>query len=170
MLKGIEEKKASFSLKVIISTRLRLQCGSISQQRKIPRQTFIKKIMTDPIFVDTLDSALTAFQRIRLERKIAVDLEGIDLSRDGKLCIAQVGLTSDPEIVFIFDVIALGRDLFTHGLKEILESAAIIKLVYDIRCDSDALFHQFGVTPKPVFDVQVSSSLQWQRSKKLIDL
>ena len=86
---------------------------------------------------------------------IAVDAEGINLCRDGELCLLQVAPRSGA--ILLFDIAKLGQEAFNTGrLKELLESPSLVKLWYDCRADADALFHQFGVLPKNVYDVQVS--------------
>ena len=56
---------------------------------------------------------------------------------------------------FVFDVVMLGTTLFDHGLRALLESTTIVKLFFDCRRDSDALYHQFGVQLHCVLDTQV---------------
>ena len=49
-----------------------------------------------------------------------------------------------------------GKEVFTDGgLKDIIESEEILKLAYDVRMDSDALFHQHDVVLKNVLDLQL---------------
>jgi exonuclease 3'-5' domain-containing protein 1 len=69
---------------------------------------------------------------------------GIALSRTGKLCLAQVAPSGGP--VYLVDVTALGHDAFGPGrFGELLESTKVLKLIFDCRGDSDALYHQYGV-------------------------
>ena len=42
------------------------------------------------------------------------------------------------------------------SLKTILESTEIEKVWFDPRNDVDALFHQFGVYPRRIFDLQLA--------------
>ncbi len=50
----------------------------------------------------------------------------------------------------------MGKDAFVNGLREILESTSIKKVIYDCRADSDALYHLFGVTLRGIRDCQVA--------------
>ncbi|EME27272.1 Exonuclease 3'-5' domain-containing protein 1 [Galdieria sulphuraria] len=84
---------------------------------------------------------------------IAVDCEGVNLSRDGKLCLLQVSTGTK---TFIFDVCALQKELFLTGFKEILESERILKVFHDCRYDSDALWWLYGVRLRNVLDTQVA--------------
>ena len=87
---------------------------------------------------------------------VAVDFEGIALSREGRLCLAQVVSADDSEPVYLVDVVALGADAFGVGrLGELLSSETLVKLVFDCRSDREALRHQFGVALNQVYDIQV---------------
>jgi exonuclease 3'-5' domain-containing protein 1 len=86
---------------------------------------------------------------------VAADFEGIDLSRSGELCIAQLATTKQ---TFIVDIVAMGKPAFTDGkLGALLESNDVLKVIYDGRADADALFHQFDVQLANVYDVQIAS-------------
>ena len=52
-------------------------------------------------------------------------------------------------------MLALGSAAFTGGLKKLLESEHLLKVTFDCRADSDALWHQYGVRLTNVLDVQV---------------
>lgn len=87
---------------------------------------------------------------------VAVDFEGIALSREGRLCLAQLVSADDSEPVYLVDVVALGADAFGVGrLGELLSSETLVKLVFDCRSDREALRHQFGVALNQVYDIQV---------------
>ena len=90
----------------------------------------------------------------KLERntRLAVDCEGVSLSRKGELTVIVV---ATEEKAYIFDVVKLGRAVFTEGLGEILEDKSREKLTFDCREDSDALWHQFNVKLAGVLDLQL---------------
>ena len=83
---------------------------------------------------------------------IAVDCEGVSLSRKGALTIITV---ATEDLVYIFDVLKLGRIIFSSGLGEILADKFREKLMFDCRQDSDALWHQFHVKLAGVLDLQL---------------
>ena len=62
--------------------------------------------------VDDLNTLRSAISELKGIMELAVDCEGVDLSRTGKLCLIQVGTNGK---VFCFDVIALGRKVFDEG-------------------------------------------------------
>ena len=69
------------------------------------------------------------------------------------MTLVQIGAKSDT--VYLFDVLVLGKDLFSAGMKDILESPNIYKYMYDCRWDSDSLYHEFNVKLTNVLDMQL---------------
>ncbi|KAJ8047363.1 piRNA biogenesis protein EXD1 [Holothuria leucospilota] len=91
---------------------------------------------------------------------IAFGCEGIHPGKEGSLTLLQIG-TVEGE-VFIFDLLATPKreDMFTTGgLKRLLEEKHIKKVMYDCRDPQAALFFQFGVVLKNVFDVSRPGSI-----------
>lgn len=91
---------------------------------------------------------------------IFVDLEGIDLSRSGSISLMQLLMPPAP-VVHLVDVFSLQGQAFdtigTMGksLKSLLESDHYVKVFFDVRNDSDALFSHFGIALKGVIDLQL---------------
>jgi hypothetical protein len=92
----------------------------------------------------------------------AVDFEGVKLSRNGALCLVQMTCYENPRLVYVLDVHVLGRRTFTMktpngtSMKGLLEEQSIRKVWFDPRNDVDALYHQFGVLPKGIVDLQLA--------------
>eukprot|EP00198_Chlamydomonas_reinhardtii_P008148 XP_001697485.1 3'-5' exonuclease [Chlamydomonas reinhardtii] len=114
-------------------------------------------------------------------KQLAVDAEGISLGRTGKLCLLSIapapppGAPADtPAPVFLLDVSALAATAFKHRpaagtssgaaggggpvrtLQEVLECGRVTKLLYDVRCDAEALYHQHGVRLGGAVDLQLA--------------
>lgn len=120
--------------------------------------------------INTLSALEDLVKRIQNERLLCLDLEGCDLSKGswrcgeliqdpavplhGQICLLQIATPAGE--VFLVDVCELGPDTFTSGLKALLENAEVIKVVHDFRQDEDALWHQYGVRVKGLFDCQVA--------------
>jgi hypothetical protein len=92
---------------------------------------------------------------------IALDLEGVALSRTGPISLIQLGAGGH---VFLLDVLGVEKAAFSDGetasytlsdVRALLESPTKRKLVWDVRRDSDALWHQCGVRLAGVLDVQL---------------
>lgn len=90
------------------------------------------------IFVDTLatlDDCLQSLSPVDAShlRQVAVDLEGIKLSRNGRVAMLQI-LAKDSTTVWILDITTLGRHTFYHvapcgqSLKGLLECAHVMKV------------------------------------------
>jgi len=97
-----------------------------------------------------------------MEAALAVDFEGVKLCRHGALCLVQLTCSDDPRLVYVLDVHMLGKRAFTMetprgtSMKVLLEEQSIRKVWFDPRNDVDALYHQFGITPHGVFDLQLA--------------
>ena len=86
---------------------------------------------------------------------IALDVEGVDLCRAGKICLVQ--LATENECVVI-DTLEADTALI-DWLRVLLESDTIVKVTHDCRMDSDALFHILHIEL-----VNVHDTSQWHRA------
>lgn len=62
-------------------------------------------------------------------------------------------------VAYIFDLLAIDdkKEMFEKGgLKEILEDEGIVKVTYDCRTEQKALYSQFDVVLRNVFDVSIA--------------
>ena len=96
---------------------------------------------------------------------LAVDCEGVNLSRDGTITIVSVATRNK---VYLFDVQQLGAVVFDAGLREILEDPNIFKLMFDCRKDSDALLHLFGVQMRGMLDLQLMVAMLFVKSNSRV--
>lgn len=107
------------------------------------------------------------------EPSLYIDLEGNNLSRNGTLSLITI-LVEPRHTVHLVDVTGLGKDAFESAgsdgrtLREILESPKIVKVFFDIRNDSDALFGLFGVGVGGIEDVQLMELASRSFSKRHI--
>lgn len=93
---------------------------------------------------------------------LAVDFEGVKLCRNGPLCLVQLTCSDDPMLVYVLDVHVLGKRAFSlhtqagTSMKGLLENERVLKVWFDPRNDIDALFHQFDIFPRGIFDLQLA--------------
>ncbi|KAK1958643.1 hypothetical protein LY78DRAFT_726387, partial [Colletotrichum sublineola] len=93
-------------------------------------------------------------------KSLFLDLEGVSLSRHGSISLMTIFIPSKKH-VYLVDVHALQSSAFSTAtddgttLKTILESPTITKVFFDVRNDSDALFHHFAVNLRGIEDVQL---------------
>lgn len=114
------------------------------------------------VLVDDVDTCRAAVDSLMKEVEVAVDIEGIDLGRHpGKVCIVQVcGRAS--RTVYLFDISTLQGDAFeAGGLASLLESSDVLKVFFDVRSDTDALFHNHQVRVRGAYDLQVLYHLKF---------
>lgn len=109
--------------------------------------------------VESTKEAMDIVKSVLLEQKIiAIDCEGVLLSKTGKLTVLQIGLVSGK--VYIFDILKGGTLMFLGisddqpGLKKVLESKHIIKILHDCRSDWDSLLYQYSVRLCSFIDTQ----------------
>jgi exonuclease 3'-5' domain-containing protein 1 len=88
---------------------------------------------------------------------VALDLEGENLGASGTVCIVTMATEHH---VYLFDICAMGADAFDQGrLKNVIEDTRIMKLFFDCRADTAAMFFLYGVRPQNVCDLQVLACL-----------
>lgn len=89
-----------------------------------------------------------------------IDLEGINPSRDGSISILQL-FVMPTRRTYLIDIHTLREKAFstsgTKGctFKDILESYATPKVLFDVRNDSDALYHHFQINLAGIHDLQL---------------
>lgn len=96
---------------------------------------------------------------------VSMDCEGINLGVRGQLTLLELGTVRSE--AFIFDLLLCPEIVNDGGLKRLLESDAVIKVIHDCRNDSVNLYNQFGVKLRNVFDTQSAHAvLQFQDQHK----
>ena len=106
-------------------------------------------------WVDDVAGVKQTVKDLGREKEIAVDCEGMKLSREGTLDILSIATRHRD--VYLIDIAKLGALAFEAGLKGLLESdsASKTKLLYDCRNDADALLHLYDVKLTGVLDLQL---------------
>lgn len=103
--------------------------------------------------ISTVEKCKEAVRNLKESQEISLDIEGFKLCREGRISIIQA---KGGNHTYLIDITVLGKVAFEEGgLKEVLESERIEKVMYDCRADGDALWHLYGVKLKNVYDVQV---------------
>lgn len=104
---------------------------------------------------------------------VYIDLEGVNMSREGSISILQVYILPT-EKSFLVDVYKLGEQAFSTPnksgvtLKSILESQLVPKVIFDVRNDSDALYSHFGIRLGGVIDLQLMELATRSRRGKFV--
>jgi exonuclease 3'-5' domain-containing protein 1 len=115
------------------------------------------------IIVDTVDLVRELVEHIEAAVQkplVFVDLEGVDLSRNGVIAIMQLLVPPNP-VVHLVDVHTLQREAFDtagpgdQSLRTILESKDYAMVFFDVRNDSDVLHSHFQINLRGVIDLQL---------------
>ena len=126
---------------------------------------------------ESLSVALESFEATPLSKRpvLYIDLEGINLCRHGTISIMQV-YHSEEDHLYLIDVHTLGAAAFSTmskdgltTLKRVLESSSILKAFFDVRNDSDALYHEFGLYLRGVVDIQLMELRTRAGSRKFVN-
>ncbi|KAK5638366.1 hypothetical protein RI129_012661 [Pyrocoelia pectoralis] len=97
---------------------------------------------------------------------VGFDCEGINLGLKGQLTLMQIATMSGS--IYIFDLISCPA-MIEAGLRCLLESPNIIKIMHDCRNDSVNLYQQFNIILESVFDTQAAHSvLSFQESGRAV--
>ena len=133
------------------TTTLKMNVMKDSECREILDELDEQVVLIDSYTSEAFTQCVLELKRAKV---IAYDCEGVRLSRTGKITLLQIAI---PRKIFLIDVMTIGgKEVFIDGgLKDIIESEEILKLAYDVRMDSDALFHQHDVVLKNVLDLQL---------------
>lgn len=104
-----------------------------------------------------------------------IDLEGVNLSRHGSISILQIHILPFEE-TYLVDIHSLQEKAFLgtasdkgYNLLDILESALIPKVFFDVQNDSDALFSHFNIKLAGVIDLQLMELATRSFSRKYVN-
>ena len=103
-------------------------------------------------------------------RAVALDCEGVALSRFGRCCLLQLypePLSEEIGPVYVFDML-LGKHV-VEALRPLLQCTSVLKVTHDCREDLSALEHQFGINVKNVYDTQLAYCLLLEGGRELVE-
>jgi exonuclease 3'-5' domain-containing protein 1 len=129
---------------------------------------FIDTVAALASLVDTLSDLPTT------PPSLYIDLEGVNLSRQGTLSILQVFVLPRDQ-TYLVDIHTLQEKAFSTAgangqtLKSILESDAIPKAFFDVRNDSDALYSHYNVNLAGIHDIQLMELATRSFSKRCVN-
>lgn len=91
---------------------------------------------------------------------LSLGCKGVRLRNGGPMTLLKMSTMQG--VAYIFDLLATPdkKDMFNEGgLKEILEDEEIVKVTYDCRTEQKALYSQFDVVLRNVFDVSIAYTI-----------
>jgi exonuclease 3'-5' domain-containing protein 1 len=114
----------------------------------------VNKLVDNHVLIKHMgDEFRKAVEDIKAEPTVGLSLEGATFGRHSQASLLSI---STPSHAFLFDIYTLGDAAFDNGLRDILESKKIEKVIHNCRILSDYLHHKHGVTICGVFDTQVA--------------
>lgn len=123
-------------------TKMMARHGLAEERIPIPPGFLVDSAEKASELVDTLVAQSDA--------KLYLDFEGINLCRDGRVCLGQLTFPQAP-FIYLLDFVKLPEVLEVVGsgssstsLRSILEGNQFTKFIFDPRSDSDALYHTCG--------------------------
>lgn len=132
----------------------------------------------EPTFIDTTLGVRDFLEQLHTgsekEPLLYVDLEGNNLSRHGTISLLTI-FVEPRKTVHLIDITTLGHEAFSTAtsdgltLKSILESSQVIKVFFDIRNDSDAMFNLFGIRVAGIQDLQLMELASRSFGKKCVN-
>lgn len=121
----------------------------------------LNKLVQNHVLISRLGDLFTkAVRDIKAEPAIGLSVEGAMFGRHSKVSLLSI---ATPSRAFVFDMCALGDAAFDNGLRDILETEEIEKVIHNCRLVSDCLHHKHHVTICNVFDTQVADLMVTQQ-------
>ncbi|KAK1657772.1 exonuclease, partial [Colletotrichum godetiae] len=120
---------------------------------------------------ESMSNLLTSIQNLPIGLpSLFVDLEGVSLSRNGSISLITIFVLPRSH-VYLVDIHTMQSTAFSTAVggttfKQILESPDITKVFFDIRNDSDALFHHFQVNLSGIEDMQLMENAARPRGQR----
>jgi exonuclease 3'-5' domain-containing protein 1 len=113
----------------------------------------LSKLLNHHVLIDRVEDVFKkAVEVIKAEPAVGLSVEGAMFGRSSQASLVSF---ATPNCAFLFDIYTLGDAAFNNGLRDILESEKIEKVIHDCRFVSDFLQHKHQVTICGVFDTQV---------------
>ncbi|KAK2624236.1 hypothetical protein QTJ16_006186 [Diplocarpon rosae] len=121
------------------------------------------------VFIDTVESLADFLDLLTGDAdlhsttpSLFIDIEGIDLSRNGSVSLLTI-FYRPTKTTYLLDVTTLAASTFNTPsstnaeitLRSIFENPQILKVFFDVRNDSDALFAHFSVALAGIVDLQL---------------
>lgn len=174
----IVDRHSPFMLHFVMATSILPSTGVGETVLKALERLQVEEV-SDYTFVDsdaTIASMLDSLVELPVSPpSLYIDLEGVRLSRYGSISVLQIFVLPQDH-TYLVDVHHLRGRAFTvtgkskqNTLKSILESADIPKVIFDVRIDSDALFHHFQVKLAGVEDLQLMEIATRQGPKRFLN-
>jgi len=116
-----------------------------------------KVLQASRVVVSVRESCQLVEDLLLAGHPVGFDGEGVNLGPKGQMTLLQISTMAGQ--IIIFDVQTTPALMTQGGLKKLLESEQVIKVVHDCRNDSAALFFQYDIHLRAVFDTQAAHAV-----------
>ena len=114
---------------------------------------------------ETLEQCKVALKGVNVLAVNVFDCEGVDFNRLGSLTLVQL---STPSACFLIDMLGqLKSGEQVSFVRTVLEDRSISKIIHACKCNSDSLFHEFGINLQGMHDTQVWHQVLLPEAKQL---
>lgn len=121
----------------------------------------------------TMIALLDCIQGLPVRRpSLYLDIEGVNLSRNGSISIIQL-FVEPRNNIFLIDIHILQEQAFDTPnrsgatLRSVLESEVVLKAFFDVRNDADALFSHSQISSRCIHDLQLLevATRRWNKKR-----
>lgn len=105
------------------------------------------------LVVANMATCRTVLRELSDHKVVGMDVEGVDLGPNGTVTLIQ--LADEAGNAYLFDVFQC-RGLIEELRDVILQNDSVVKVVHDVRADSEGLFANYQIKLSSVFDTQVA--------------
>lgn len=116
--------------------------------------------VSESVVIEDIHKLQAFLSTIRTSDTLYLDFEGFNLSRHGTISVITILVHPSNEIRLI-DVVMLGSQAFSTAskdgktLRSVLKDQNVLKYIWDVRNDADALWSKYGVGIAGVIDIQL---------------
>jgi len=134
----------------IMSRDTAMNCSNLSEEE----YDALNKLVDNHVLIKHVgDEFRRAVEDIKAEPAVGLSMEG---AMSGQYSQASLLSIATPSRAFLFDIYTLGDAAFDNGLRDILESEKIEKVIHNCHIVSGYLHHKHRVTICNVCDTQVA--------------
>ncbi|KAI9367753.1 ribonuclease H-like domain-containing protein [Aspergillus egyptiacus] len=119
----------------------------------------------------TLLPLLENLESVSTQYPVFLDLKGVNLGREGSISILSLALPSI-RLTYLVDILTMRESAFNtetirgNSLRKLLESPEVIKIFFDVRMQSDALFNLYSISLQGIRDLQLMELATREGSKE----
>lgn len=128
--------------------------GALSSQNAMNNVTLVKALKPAQDAIALINADIDAME----EKVIGLDFKTVTLGMQGDEFLSLVVIAT-PNRIAAFDLVHSDIILLESGVKEILESEKVVKIMHEARRIASLLAHRYAVNLRRIFDTQVAHTI-----------